>query len=201
MSKGVCEYAFAVLENKLKGTPLKSLTSYEPDTTLTSQRYPLFVTWNRNGNLRGCIGTFADMPLEQGVKRFALSSAFQDSRFPPITASELPQLSVSVTLLANFTPIDKWDDWEVGVHGLRVEFDYHHRPHSGTFLPSVAEEEGWDKKTTVWNLLRKSDVFDVAKSDTVRFYEQALAHKTMELTRYEGLKSSMQWSEYEQTHK
>ena len=31
-------------------------------------------------------------------------------------------------------------DWEVGKHGIEIEYKGHH----ATFLPEVAEEERWD---------------------------------------------------------
>ena len=32
----------------------------EPPKDLAGMKYPLFVTWLKNGDLRGCIGTFAE---------------------------------------------------------------------------------------------------------------------------------------------
>lgn len=62
---------------------------------------PLFVTWKigRDQRLRGCIGTFSEMNLHNGLKEYALTSALKDSRFDPITRDELPRLTVSVSIL------------------------------------------------------------------------------------------------------
>lgn len=51
--------------------------SQKPETS--TEEYPLFVTWNtvtRSGarNLRGCIGTFEDHELEDGLRSYALTS-------------------------------------------------------------------------------------------------------------------------------
>ena len=52
---------------------------------------PLFVTWMKNGDLRGCIGTFAeDGKLGETLARYSLIAALQDTRFSPIETSELP---------------------------------------------------------------------------------------------------------------
>ena len=52
---------------------------------------PLFVTWLKDGDLRGCIGTFAeDCKLGATLQRYSLIAALQDTRFPPIETSELP---------------------------------------------------------------------------------------------------------------
>lgn len=67
----------------------------------------MFVTWKigRDQRLRGCIGTFAEMDLHTGLKEYALTSAFKDTRFDPITREELPKLTVSVSILQVKTTI------------------------------------------------------------------------------------------------
>jgi len=76
---------------------------------------PLFVTWNLVSSgggrkLRGCIGTFEALPLAQGLKSYALTayvycfapsecSAFDDSRFDPISKKEIPKLECWFVLL------------------------------------------------------------------------------------------------------
>ena len=66
------------------------------------------MTWNLVSSgggkkLRGCIGTFEPLPLAQGLKSYALTaydipgyrtydSAFDDSRFDPITRREIAKL-------------------------------------------------------------------------------------------------------------
>lgn len=47
---------------------------------------PLFVTWKVaiGERLRGCIGTFSDIPLKRGLAEYTATSAFRDRRFSPI---------------------------------------------------------------------------------------------------------------------
>jgi uncharacterized protein (TIGR00296 family) len=84
------------------------------------------VTWHTTGDeLRGCIGTFTSEPLSKNLSQYALISALQDSRFPPITSQELSSLSVAVSLLVNFDkdalhPLD----WQVGKHGIIISFKH-----------------------------------------------------------------------------
>lgn len=198
MTKALCLLAFETLNNRLVSeTTSTSLASFNSLTNGSSDDYPdsapLFITWNKHGDLRGCIGTFRALPIESGVKKFALTSALEDSRFPPISRSELPALSVSVTLLDKFTPISLPLDWEIGLHGLKLYISYHGRSYSGTFLPSVAEEQEWDKKTTLWYLLRKAEFESVSKSKLVEFYEKGLAEGWLELERYDGVKSELDY--------
>lgn len=202
MMKSLCCVAFDTLCSKLKQPNASlSLTEYatrlKEDTRTVPLLAPLFVTWSKKGHLRGCIGTFQELETEEGVKRFASTAAFQDSRFSPISAKELPSLEVSVTLLANFRPISQWDDWKIGEHGLKVNFEVDGGYYSGTFLPSVAPEQGWDKLTTMWYLLRKADFEGVSKSSTAEFYQRGIDEGWIQLERYDGLKSELTFEAYQ----
>ncbi|KAK2808388.1 hypothetical protein FQN50_004773 [Emmonsiellopsis sp. PD_5] len=130
-------------------------------TVAADVTYPLFVTWNtlsRNGHksLRGCIGTFEPQELAFGLKSYALTSAFNDTRFSPIHPSLLPSLSCSLTLLSTFEPCTNALDWVLGTHGLRISFTHRGRRYGATYLPDVAVEQGWTKEETVESLMRKA---------------------------------------------
>ncbi len=72
--------------------------------------------------LRGCIGTFSKGNLKTNLGMYAMISAFQDSRFPPITLKEVPLLNCTVSLLQDFEPIKDPFDWVVGKHGIQIKF-------------------------------------------------------------------------------
>ena len=103
-----------------------------------------FVTLRRRGRLRGCMGTLdPSQPLPDAVRRAAQTAAFEDPRFPPVTLSELPELSVEVSILTEPQPMRSLDDLELGKHGIIVQ-----RGHQrGLFLPQVAVEHRMDKET------------------------------------------------------
>ncbi|KAL4931239.1 AMMECR1 domain-containing protein [Aspergillus undulatus] len=127
----------------------------------SDQKYPLFVTWNtlsKSGrkSLRGCIGTFEAQELSHGLKSYALTSAFDDTRFSPIPASLLPSLSCSLTLLGTFEPCTNPLDWTLGTHGLRISFIHRGRRFGATYLPDVPVEQGWTKEETVTSLMHKA---------------------------------------------
>lgn len=82
--------------------------------------------------------------------------AFDDTRFNPISARELPTLSCAVTLLTNFEPASGPMDWTLGTHGLRISFTIHGRRYGATYLPDVASEQGWTKEETLVSLMRKA---------------------------------------------
>ncbi|KAG9554793.1 hypothetical protein KCU61_g3299, partial [Aureobasidium melanogenum] len=174
-------------------TSLSSRSNISP-----SDSYPLFVTWNtispRSGqkSLRGCIGTFKPLPLEQGLADYALTSAFEDSRFPPIPSSQLPQLQCCVTLLTNFSnPTRDIMAWEIGKHGIRISFTYQGRKLGATYLPDVAKEQGWTKEEALISLMRKAG-WSGRKDD----WRKVAA--AMELVTYEGKKVDLSYAEFKE---
>ncbi|KAI4259993.1 MAG: hypothetical protein LQ352_000489 [Teloschistes flavicans] len=135
--------------------------SQQPSPGVREDRYPLFVTWNTfsgrgHKSLRGCIGTFEPQELSAGLKNYALTAAFDDTRFAPIDSSELPSLATHLTLLHTFTPCAHPLDWSLGKHGLRISFTHQGRRFGATYLPDVAVEQGWTKEETVVSLMRKA---------------------------------------------
>jgi uncharacterized protein (TIGR00296 family) len=85
-----------------------------------------------------------------------MNSAFDDTRFNPISSRELPHLECLVTLLTDFEPISDPMDWEIGLHGLRISFVHNNRRYGSTYLPDVAREQGWTKEETMVSLMRKA---------------------------------------------
>ncbi len=70
-------------------------------------------------------------------------SAMKDSRFNPVARDELPRLHVSVSILCHFEDAAGFLDWEIGVHGIRIEF-FNERgvKKTATYLPEVPPEQG-----------------------------------------------------------
>lgn len=100
-----------------------------------------FVTLRkRNHELRGCIGTVrVPRPLFQNVAELSVSSAMRDPRFAPLTAQELDDLVIEISVLSPFEKVENVSDIIAGVHGVLLE----HGGRSGIFLPQVATEQGW----------------------------------------------------------
>ncbi len=100
-----------------------------------------FVTLQMDHTLRGCIGSLeARRPLVCDVAYNAFAAAFQDPRFPPLSAGELPQLHIQISVLGRPEPLVFSSEAELvqqlrpGVDGLILEEGERYR---GTFLPSV----------------------------------------------------------------
>jgi AmmeMemoRadiSam system protein A len=123
----------------------KRLPKVEADDPDLASHCGCFVTLKNRGQLRGCIGQFtSDRPLIELVVEMAKASATGDPRFfaDPITADELGQLDVEISVLS---PLQKTDDplsLRLGVDGIYIKRGCT----SGCFLPQVATETGWSKK-------------------------------------------------------
>ncbi len=99
-----------------------------------------FVTLKINGTLRGCIGQFTSSdPLFNVVKNAAVSSAFEDPRFPPLSKSEYEKVEMEITVLGPLKKINNINEIVLGKHGIYIKKDQR----SGTMLPQVATEYGW----------------------------------------------------------
>lgn len=65
-----------------------------------------FVTLHIQGSLRGCTGRLAsEDPLVVDASRNAFRSGFEDPRFEPLRAEELPELDVSISVLSPLEPV------------------------------------------------------------------------------------------------
>ncbi|WP_456376610.1 AmmeMemoRadiSam system protein A [Thiolapillus sp.] len=113
---------------------------FEPE--LQAQR-ATFVTLNKHGELRGCIGHLeAIQPLIKDVADNAFSAAFQDQRFPPLNKSEFDQIEIHISVLSPPEPLSFVSEQDLlqqirpGIDGLILQDGYYR----GTFLPSVWEQ-------------------------------------------------------------
>lgn len=99
-----------------------------------------FITLKINGVLRGCIGRFITSdPLYDVVRASAISSAFEDPRFPALTKEEYDKVNVEITVLGPMKKINDISEIVLGKHGIYIKKDFR----SGTMLPQVATEYGW----------------------------------------------------------
>lgn len=108
------------------------------------QNSGVFVTLHKRGALRGCIGSLAAIePIVEGIRRNALNAAFQDYRFKALTAAELPDLHVEVSVLSEPKPLAYRNADEL-LHLLRPGIDgvilSGPGGASATFLPQVWQQ-------------------------------------------------------------
>jgi AmmeMemoRadiSam system protein B/AmmeMemoRadiSam system protein A len=102
-----------------------------------------FVTLHKYGQLRGCIGTIEPAcPLFECVEKNAQNAAFRDTRFPRLSAEELPEIDIEVSVLSVPKRLDFKDGNDLkrqlrpNVHGVILS----NGMHRSTFLPQVWEQ-------------------------------------------------------------
>jgi AmmeMemoRadiSam system protein A len=129
-----------------------------------------FVTLKINGSLRGCIGNFnmsgSPEPLFKVVSESAISSAFEDPRFSPLTKEEYNNTDIEITVLGPLKKISNINEIILGKHGIYIKKGLS----AGTMLPQVATENGWtveqflgytsrDKAGIGWDGWKDAEIF------------------------------------------
>ncbi len=118
-----------------------------------NREYGAFVTLTEGGSLRGCIGyTSPVKPLYQTVRDTATLAALRDPRFPPVTASELPQLEYEISVLSPLRRVTDIERIQVGRDGLIMK----NGDYEGLLLPQVPVEQKWDRETFLNQTCRKA---------------------------------------------
>jgi len=126
--------------------------------------YGTFVTLKIGGNLRGCIGNLLPSgSVAEGVKRNAISAAFHDSRFSPLTAAEFDNVEIDISVLSQPQKLEYSDGADLisklrpGIDGVILQLGRA----GATFLPQV-----WDQlpapELFLSHLCRKAGLVDSA---------------------------------------
>ena len=141
---------------------IKSGEVYEPEEVKLDKklktRMAAFVTLEKNGQLRGCIGHLnATEPLYLDVRDNAINAAVHDPRFPQVKEEELDKLEIEISVLTSPEPIKVKDEKEYiekikpGVDGIILEY----QGRGATYLPQVWEQIH-DKKDFLESLCMKA---------------------------------------------
>jgi AmmeMemoRadiSam system protein A len=137
------------IQSRLDALPLPS---HEPDSEILCEQRGAFVTLKIEGRLRGCIGHVIGVaPLWLAVRDNAIAAAFEDPRFNPLQADELPLTHIEISAL---TPLRRAtaEEVRVGRDGILIE----RGPARGLLLPQVPVEYGWDHDTFLDHTCRKA---------------------------------------------
>jgi AmmeMemoRadiSam system protein B/AmmeMemoRadiSam system protein A len=148
--KALRQIAQSAIERRLKGEK-------PPRTDIAGghlkENRGAFVSLHRHGQLRGCIGTIQpNRPLYQVVEEMAAAAAFDDTRFSPLSASELKDLDLEISVLTPLQRVEEVKEIEVGKHGLYIKKGFY----AGLLLPQVATEYKWDRVTFLEETCRKA---------------------------------------------
>jgi len=137
------DIALTSIKDSLDGKPI---SHHSPLTSHLSEKCGAFVSLHKHGRLRGCIGHFGeDVPLHEIVAEMARAAAFEDPRFMPVTADELADIDIEISVLTPMRRIQSLDEFELHRHGIYIRKGYR----SGTYLPQVADEVNWTKEEFV----------------------------------------------------
>ncbi len=138
------------LEAVVHGSPLPRFTARGGN--LADHR-GAFVTLEKKGQLRGCIGHIvADEPLISVVAQMARAAALEDPRFPHVRPEELPDITFDISVLTPIRKLERVEDIVIGRDGLIVSRGWAR----GLLLPQVAAEYGWDRETFLAQTCRKA---------------------------------------------
>jgi AmmeMemoRadiSam system protein B/AmmeMemoRadiSam system protein A len=144
------QIAKTVVENKVRG---KAVPDFKIESTTLKENRGAFVTIQKRGQLRGCIGYIEGHgPLYKTIEEMAEAAAFRDPRFSPVKEKELPDLDIEISVLTPLRKITNVNEIEVGKHGIYIKKGWF----SGLLLPQVATEYGWDRQTFLEHTCQKA---------------------------------------------
>jgi len=138
--KKLLQIARSTIENFLLA---KSIPDVDVESLSTSLRSKAgaFVTLKKSGQLRGCIGHFdADNPIYKIVQQMAIASATNDYRFDAVTPQEMKSIDIEISILTPMQKISDVKNIRLGTDGVYIKKG----GRSGTFLPQVATDTGWN---------------------------------------------------------
>lgn len=144
-----------------------SLPEVPADTAkeLLEERAGVFVSLHKFGELRGCIGTIeptADTIAEEIVHN-ALSAAYRDWRFQPVTVDEIPDLECSVDVLGAPEPVEDISQLDPKVYGVIVSSG----TQRGLLLPDLEGVDSAEHQVSI--AMRKAGISDRSSCDLYRF--------------------------------
>ena len=123
-----------------------------PHSGAFAEKRGVFVTLHARGRLRGCIGVIEPFePLGKSVARCAVSAAFEDPRFSPVSAEEFRELQIELSLLSPLEPILP-RNIEIGKHGLLIS----QVAKRGLLLPQVAVQHKLSSEQFLEETCRKA---------------------------------------------
>jgi uncharacterized protein (TIGR00296 family) len=98
----------------------------------------------------------------------AVAAALDDPRFKPVTAEEVPDLDIDISVLTPLVRVKDLDDIVIGRDGLIIKKGYA----QGLLLPQVAAEYGWTVEEFLEQTCHKAGLpGDAYKSDDAEIYK------------------------------
>ncbi len=140
----------------------RALTASRAGSGRLAEKRGVFVTLQKGGALRGCIGYVKPvLPLADAVSQMTVSAASRDPRFPPVVAGELRDIHIEISVLSPLGEVKDVREIEIGKHGLFVV----RGDRAGLLLPQVATENGWGRDEFLEQTCRKAGLQAAAWKD------------------------------------
>lgn len=138
--KELLKIARSTLQNHIQNQKIPDFT---PSNENLKEKRGVFVTLQKHGQLRGCIGYVEGIkPIYEAVRDNAINASTNDPRFPPVQPEELKDIDIEITVM---TPLEKISDpnlIQVGKHGILIRKGWN----QGLLLPQVATDYGWNRE-------------------------------------------------------
>lgn len=134
------------IENYIEEGKMASLPADLPEEFL-NRKAGAFVTVMKNGQLRGCIGTYSPTKenIAQEIIHNAIATATEDYRFSPIQKEELPYLSYTVYILNEPEPVKDTKTLDPKKFGIIVKTEQK----SGLLLPDLEGVDTIEKQISI----------------------------------------------------
>lgn len=89
----------------------------------TKEQGGTFVSFHKNGELRGCIGTIGatQKNLAEEIINNAIAAGTHDYRFPPISPGEIKDLTISVDVLGKIEEVGSEKELDPKIYGVIVQ--------------------------------------------------------------------------------
>jgi uncharacterized protein len=129
---------------------------YSQYSELSEKNKGAFVTLTRLNELRGCIG-YLEAPnqtLYDTICEAAKRAAFNDPRFNPLSAHELPDINIEISILSPFYPINDYEEIRIGLHGLLLD----EQGIRALLLPQVATEHNFNLQQFLTAICQKAGI-------------------------------------------
>jgi uncharacterized protein (TIGR00296 family) len=152
----------------------KLLTAPEDVPAYMNENMGVFVTLNKDENLRGCIGYPEPIkPLINALMDVAIGAATNDPRFSPVQDYELGEIEIEVSVLTTpqlievKNPAEYLEKIEIGRDGLIIERGMYR----GLLLPQVPVDWDWDQEEFLANTCMKAGMsMDCWLEEDVKIY-------------------------------
>jgi AmmeMemoRadiSam system protein A len=130
-----------------------------------TEKAGVFVSLKKNGELRGCIGTF--QPTTENVAaeviQNAISAATQDPRFLPVNAMELDHIEYSVDVLSEPEKITSKKELDPKKYGVIVKSG----DRKGLLLPDLEGVDTVDEQISIASM--KAEIYLEESIELYRF--------------------------------